>query len=730
MSGGLRTALRACLIFVIVLSRACALRDQWPEDPCLSLAAPPKSQTGPDSGDQTASNDATDTELKMALLSGHRGVKLVLDGSFQGFLIQASSKDASGSLVLGQFTPSSDGGARTHSCQGKNDAVILHKDYSTKTRTAVVWRPPREWSGTVVFRTAIVRRNGEQPQHIVSIPVNVEKAKTYIWSRPALRNSAVARAPAGAQRSMPDAVPGSTDQSDNVDAAEKALDDVDAGTDEEAGGGNSAYKECGATAGCFGFPSGCIATANCLMLVSYKLEDDGYHFELTSDKSDKDEFWIAAGISETNLMDLTSVVECLKLADGSTEIRESWNAEGKANEVLDKTTEGITFAEHSITDGVLKCSWVRKAVTTVKGKTFDLANNKYFVLLATGPVVATNVKSYHTEKGPSAEPLKLGEKRLAKAASPRDPLILVHGNLMILGWLYLVGLAIIIARHFKPAWEGTLLLGDKVWFFLHRGLMVTAMTFVIVSVSVIFYTNGGWVYSGNPHPILGVTTVVLGLFQPIMAFFRCHPEEPNRFIFNWMHWANGNTAHVCAVTTICFASGLAKSYLAKSNWFLPTVAMFVVFYVFVHVSLQVHRLLMSGGVPVAAPAAPPLGDAIPPKPDPGAPVPPAPAAPPAAMSPPPAAAPAKPQDAAAHPPAQAAMSPPPASGQAPDAAPLPPELVAAAIQDEKKSGVPAAAMPPEGGESFRIAVLCLYAVVSLVIAGILCAIVCTSPPRE
>ncbi|KAK8769666.1 hypothetical protein V5799_013871 [Amblyomma americanum] len=236
---------------------------------------------------------------------------------------------------------------------------------------------------------------------------------------------------------------------------------------------------------------------------------------------------------------------------------------------------------------------------------------------------------------------------------------------MILGWLYLVGLAIMIARHFKPAWEGTLLLGDKVWFALHRGLMVTAITCVIVSVSVIFYTTGGWSYSGNPHPILGITSVVLGIFQPIMALFRCHPEEPNRYIFNWMHWANGNTAQAFAV-----------------------------------------------------PGALPLGDAIEPKPDPGAPVPPT-AAP----------APAQPQDAAAPPPAPAVVSPPPATAQGPDAPALPADLAAAAIQEGKKSGVAAAPLPPEGGESFRVAVLGLYAVVSLVIAGILCGIVCSAPPK-
>ncbi|XP_049515344.1 putative ferric-chelate reductase 1 homolog isoform X1 [Dermacentor silvarum] len=427
--------------------------------------------------------------------------------------------------------------------------------------------------------------------------------------------------------------------------------------------------------------------------------------------------WIAAGISETAKMELTSVVECVRSGD-TTLIRESWNVAGTVNMVLETPTAGIIFGSHAMTDGVLKCSWQRKAKTTVQEKTFDLAKNKYFVILAKGDsLTPTNDKTYHKHRLASKETLSFGEKRLAKSGSDRNPLILVHGNMMILAWLYLVSLAIMIARHFKPSWEGSTIMGDKVWFFLHRGLMATAVVTMLTSVAVIFYTSGGWNYSGNLHPILGVTAVVLGVCQPIMALFRCHPEEENRYIFNWMHWGNGNTAQLFAVTTIVFATGLKKANLGDSKWFLPVLALFVTFYVIVQLVFQIQKSMTQSVATTAPPLA--VGVDVPMKPENvvpasvGAPLSPTGAPnPPAAPAAPAEPVPGKPE----------ALAPGGAPAEQPGARPLsaaslglPPPGTAAAGQE---------------GEGFRKILLALYAVVSLVFAGILCGIVCTSAPPK
>nr|XP_054920628.1 putative ferric-chelate reductase 1 homolog [Dermacentor andersoni] len=566
----------------------CAHTGWAPEDPCAAFETSSASQSRSESDNSAVmEDDGDEAKLAVTLLPDNRSAEVVLEGSFRGFVIQARKSNERGSLVLGEFKPGSDDSTRTHTCSGHENAVISGADGSAKA--TATWEAPSDWTGAVVFRALVMRNREATPHYVVSDPVVLGK-KAPRMPQSAERLREVESQQADEQPRTIDSPIISVDKSNDEVKAVEALakeDENHEGNEEPQGGMDEMQKACGATKGCFGFPEGCIAKGSCQMLVSYVAEEEGYHFELTG-PADAERMWIAAGISESAKMELTSVVECIRSGEKIL-IRESWNQEGTVNTLLETPTAGITFGSHAMTDGVLKCSWKRKANTTVQGKTFDLAKSKYFVLLAKGDITDTDAKTYHKHRIASKETLSFGEKRLAKSGSDRNPLILVHGNMMILAWLYLVSLAIMIARHFKSSWEGSMILGDKVWFILHRCLMGTAVISVLISVSVIFYTSGGWNYSGNLHPILGITAVVLGCFQPIMASFRCHPEEQNRYIFNWMHWGNGNTAHIFAVTTIVFATGLKKANLGGSKWFLPVLALHVTFYVVVQLALQIHK---------------------------------------------------------------------------------------------------------------------------------------------
>lgn len=729
----------ASLVFLFLLThyaRAGSSSEWTPGDPCESfekLTASPKLSGSDDSAAREGDGDRT--KLKVTLLPDNRSAEVALEGSFRTYVIQARQSNEHGSLVLGEFTAGSDDSARTHPCGDHKNVVISGRADSTKA--TATWQAPFNWTGAVVFRALVLGKHDGTPHYVVSDRVVLGTAPSTLQSAASIRNAGASQADQTPRTAdSPIVSPGKSVD----DAAKHKSLQKDEGHKDEEGDGDEDDDEgedegtdhgCGETKGCFGYPDGCIEDGDCKMLVSYVAEEDGYYFEL-SGPAEEYQFWIAAGISETSKMELTSVVECLRVGGDKTLIRESWNAAGTTNNVMAKTTEGITLGSHGVTDGELKCTWVRKAVTTVNGVTFDLAKMKYFVLLATGKVTPPDAKAYHSARMASKDKLSFGEKRLAKGGSDRDPLILVHGNLMILAWLYLVSLAIMIARNFKPSWEGSLILGDKVWFFLHRGLMGTAVVTMLTSVAVIFYTTGGWSYSGNLHPILGITAVALGVCQPIMALFRCHPEEPNRYIFNWMHWGNGNTAQLFAVTTIVFATGLKKANLGGSKWFLPILAIFVTFYVVVQLALQIQRSMTqsttASGAPLGigvdaplkpdnpAPAAGPSSPAGAPNPSAAADA----AAPPhPAASPAPAAAEAEPKkEAAAEPPAPGGGPPSPPGPQA-----IPPATLGAAPQGT------AAAGQGQEGEVFRKVLLAVYAVVSLVLAGILCGIVCTSAPK-
>ena len=71
-----------------------------------------------------------------------------------------------------------------------------------------------------------------------------------------------------------------------------------------------------------------------------------------------------------------------------------------------------------------------------------------------------------------------------------------------------------------------------------------------------------------------------------MAVFRPHPGAPGMSLFNWAHWAVGNTAHICAVVAIFLAGTLAKANLSSTSWWSWTMMGYVIFHFLVHVILS------------------------------------------------------------------------------------------------------------------------------------------------
>ncbi|KAH7970229.1 hypothetical protein HPB49_001342 [Dermacentor silvarum] len=277
--------------------------------------------------------------------------------------------------------------------------------------------------------------------------------------------------------------------------------------------------------------------APALLLLTHVARGDGVDFELTA-PARHENMWIAAGISETPSMDMASVVECLR-NKGVMSMRESWNSDGKKNMLIVNQTPGLTFLKRDYSDGMLRCSWHRAHVTSVQKTTFNTATNSYYLLLAAGQFEGNT-----------------------------------DGSLMIVAWVLFVSVGILLARHYKNVWEATTICGVKPWFAFHRVLMMLAVAMMIAALVLIFYKVGQW-------------------SVPIMALFRCHPHEENRYIFNWAHWFNGNAGQIVAVATIFFAAGLEKAQLKGADWFVYILAAFVGFHVLVHIVMQLHSALMS-----------------------------------------------------------------------------------------------------------------------------------------
>jgi len=94
--------------------------------------------------------------------------------------------------------------------------------------------------------------------------------------------------------------------------------------------------------------------------------------------------------------------------------------------------------------------------------------------------------------------------------------------------------------------------------------MILTVLFTIISIIIIFVHAGRWTKEAGAHPITGIIVLVLAVIQPIMAFFRPHPGEANRFIFNWAHRGVGLSSLILAVVTVFLGIRLPASSLDDS----------------------------------------------------------------------------------------------------------------------------------------------------------------------
>lgn len=102
---------------------------------------------------------------------------------------------------------------------------------------------------------------------------------------------------------------------------------------------------------------------------------------------------------------------------------------------------------------------------------------------------------------------------------------------------------------------------------------------------MIFVEYGKW--RTTIHAILGITVIGLVVLQPISAIFRPSPTSESRPIFNSIHFFLGNVTHVLAIIAIFYAVPLASAVLPE--WMSFVILAFVVFYLFMHVLLNVRR---------------------------------------------------------------------------------------------------------------------------------------------
>ncbi|XP_065649313.1 putative ferric-chelate reductase 1 isoform X4 [Hydra vulgaris] len=131
----------------------------------------------------------------------------------------------------------------------------------------------------------------------------------------------------------------------------------------------------------------------------------------------------------------------------------------------------------------------------------------------------------------------------------------IHGVLMIIAWLIFVTSGIFISRYMKPQLTEHVF-GKECWFRLHQFCMALSIILICCSMFIIVRHLNGWSQNPDKHNWFGLAAVILCIFQPTFAFFRCKIDDEKRYIFTWVHRCVGILAWSVAVVAIVF--GMAK----------------------------------------------------------------------------------------------------------------------------------------------------------------------------
>ncbi|KAJ7370789.1 DOMON domain-containing protein frrs1L [Desmophyllum pertusum] len=347
---------------------------------------------------------------------------------------------------------------------------------------------------------------------------------------------------------------------------------------------------CGKTKSCYSEPESCKSSRDCEYLVTLKpVGEKGESGEVEIEISAKKQ-WVAIGFNKEKMkMPGTDGLIC---ADVSGQV----SVDHFVVKGYDRPTKTTPRPASIVKDlgesrgGVVSCRFRRK-LKDKDDKMVDLTEPWYLVY-ASGYMSGDTIDKHPSTPRTSPQKVEVNKIEVLGAEKVDTGMIRAHGCLMVIAWVGFASIGIFMARYMKVAFGDKVLLGTKVWFTCHRSLMVLTVLVTIIAIIIIFVHAGRWTEEAGAHPITGIIVLVLAVIQPIMALFRPHPGEANRYIFNWAHRGAGLSALILAVVTVFLGIRLPGASLDDSALYAMIaycvgVAIVIMFEVFL--SLKKNR---------------------------------------------------------------------------------------------------------------------------------------------
>lgn len=499
-----------------------------PKDPPYIISAD-KSQFSP--GD----------EIRVKLLAKSSETKAY----FKGFLIEARN---AGNLdkIVGSFRLISPAISQLLKCTDKNGSAVSHTSDHHKTEVEVVWIAPKDSPSSVRFVVTVVRGYKDYWAKILG---------------PVVSQNGVAPPTAGTT------IGRSTDAKTTT-ASSKLF-------------RSFTSEGCGSQKSCLRDPDGCDPQndTSCHFL-SFSNEETSILFELSGPA----EGYVSFALSLDKWMGNDDVYMCIR--DTNRVDINTGYVSGRTHPVF-SSENNLKDTAWRLSDGVIQCSFRRDVFPTDHPNRFPL-DQPYYLFMAHGR--AEDGRTHRHDRQPL---ISTNQKELTgdpeDLTGSRSPLLIkYHGACMLIAWMSSVSAGVIIARYFKPDWPERNILGQKVWFQLHRALMTITVLLTLVGFVLPFIYRGGWSKRAGLHPYLGCVVMALAVIQPVMALFRPSPDASRRYIFNWMHFGTGTIAQIVAVIAI-FLGIHQQALLLPAPWSTGLLGSMVIWFVLADLVLEVHR---------------------------------------------------------------------------------------------------------------------------------------------
>ncbi|XP_029474076.1 putative ferric-chelate reductase 1 [Rhinatrema bivittatum] len=471
-------------------------------------------------------------------------IKVTVAGPrFEGFFIQARDAENLDGDAVGSFTLISAGISQLLTCGDVEDSAVSHTSKSRKTEVEAYWHA-----------------SSSAPKHVQFLVTVVEKYKTFSVKIP------------GPIVSQPGAPPLTTHSPTARSPS----------TSSPASHLTKRFNAtgCGSTRFCVRSPLSCDpeTDARCFFL-SFTREEHSVLAEM----SGPGEGYVAFAFSHDQWMGDDDAYLCVA-EDQRIRITPAFLA-GRSYPELDSEA-ALQDLAWRLADGVMQCSFRRNLRLPAYKRRFDL-DAAYYIFLADGES-NDGLLSRHNH-----QPL-ITSRKFDITASPEDiggsrsPLIIkVHGILMFVAWMTTVSIGVLVARFFKPVWPNSKLFGEKVWFQVHRILMIATVAITSIAFVLPFVYRGGWSRRAGFHPYLGCIVMTLAFLQPVFAVFRPSPHAPRRPLFNWFHWITGTAARIIAVAAMFLGMDVQALNL-PDPWDTYTLIGFVLWHVGIDVLLELH----------------------------------------------------------------------------------------------------------------------------------------------